>query len=503
MRRTRQDQPLLRLLHVPGRDRRVRRHPHLLDDLPSQRVDQPRLSLGKAEGTLQRIHREILARLRGVLPVQLGDLGRGEVAQPQRRHLDVERTRRTKAPRIPARGRLVVTHIPQPAQHHRMREAATADSEAIAQLAQHTAQALPPQRVDLVEEQHQRTRTAPHPLSQPPREPGPWHRVGPGGGGRELITKAGGLRGPPNRLQHQQLGLTVVLPGHLPALAREVQRRVPARGRQFPGHRRQHRRLPGLPWRMHHEVLTLLDVPAGPGQPLWGRHHVVTRGDARPGRIEVAHTAHASRRHRQPEATVHPPTGHTALYGHECQSSGAPVRGSPGGQTQKRGQRPLGRGDRWSASGDRQGMQVTEAQLFACRSAHPGHVVVLIVPVGLIHPALAENLIRAGERPRRALRPVPCRAVWPRVRGRFPATTNAGKRLYLLRHGGKEWLDEDRHSRIAVETRTGPRGRRRGRSLLARCSGHGAEDCKVRCKPETAGSLHTRWLRFVASERTN
>lgn len=37
----------------------------------------------------------------------------------------------------------------------------------------------------------------------------------------------------------------------------------------------------------------------------------------------------------------------------------------------------------------------------------------------------------------------------------FPATTSAGKRLYLLRHGGKEWLDEDRHSRIAVETRMG------------------------------------------------
>jgi len=36
-----------------------------------------------------------------------------------------------------------------------------------------------------------------------------------------------------------------------------------------------------------------------------------------------------------------------------------------------------------------------------------------------------------------------------------PATAYAGKRLYLLRHGGKEWLDEDRHSRIAVETRMG------------------------------------------------
>ncbi|MEU1087693.1 integrase [Streptomyces sp. NPDC005892] len=31
----------------------------------------------------------------------------------------------------------------------------------------------------------------------------------------------------------------------------------------------------------------------------------------------------------------------------------------------------------------------------------------------------------------------------------------AGKRLYLLRHGHKEWLDEDGHSRVAVESRMG------------------------------------------------
>ncbi len=42
---------------------------------------------------------------------------------------------------------------------------------------------------------------------------------------------------------------------------------------------------------------------------------------------------------------MHPTTGYTAPYGHECQSSGAPVRGSPGGQTQNRGRRPLGRGE--------------------------------------------------------------------------------------------------------------------------------------------------------------
>ncbi|WP_208614484.1 hypothetical protein [Streptomyces regalis] len=86
---------------------------------------------------------------------------------------------------------------------------------------------------------------------------------------------------------------------------------------------------------------------------------------------------------------MHPTTGYAAPYGHECQSSGALVRGSPGGQTQKRGQRPLGRGDRWSASGDRQGMQVTAAQLFSSSgaplsssSSHLGliHPPVLVVP---------------------------------------------------------------------------------------------------------------------------
>ena len=31
----------------------------------------------------------------------------------------------------------------------------------------------------------------------------------------------------------------------------------------------------------------------------------------------------------------------------------------------------------------------------------------------------------------------------------------AGKRLYLLRHGHKAWLDEDGHNRFAVESRMG------------------------------------------------
>ena len=31
----------------------------------------------------------------------------------------------------------------------------------------------------------------------------------------------------------------------------------------------------------------------------------------------------------------------------------------------------------------------------------------------------------------------------------------AGKRIYLIRHGHKSWLDEDGHSRFAVESRMG------------------------------------------------
>ncbi|MEY2231489.1 hypothetical protein [Streptomyces sp. BF23-19] len=68
-------------------------------------------------------------------------------------------------------------------------------------------------------------------------------------------------------------------------------------------------------------------------------------------------------------------------------------------------------------------------------------------PVSRGRPASEEFArIRLG-RPQPAIsrRPLP----------EVPATAYAGKRPFLLRHGGKEWLDEDRHSRIAVETRMG------------------------------------------------
>lgn len=76
--------------------------------------------------------------------------------------------------------------------------------------------------------------------------------------------------------------------------------------------------------------------------------------------------------------------------------------------------------------------------------------------------------------------------------GPVPATANARKRLYLLRHGGKEWLDEDRHSRIAVETRMG-----REVAGVEGLYSHVA----LAVEQEIADSLQSRWLRFAASER--
>jgi hypothetical protein len=47
----------------------------------------------------------------------------------------------------------------------------------------------------------------------------------------------------------------------------------------------------------------------------------------------------------------------------------------------------------------------------------------------------------------------------PLTRGARPAIPTVpsfkGKRLYLLRHGHKAWLDEDGHSKYAVESRMG------------------------------------------------
>jgi integrase len=71
-----------------------------------------------------------------------------------------------------------------------------------------------------------------------------------------------------------------------------------------------------------------------------------------------------------------------------------------------------------------------------------------------------------------------------------PVKNWAGKRMYLLRHGHKEWLDDDGHSRIAVETRMGHE--------VAGVEGLYA-NVTVGMEKRIMESLQERWLRFVVT----
>jgi hypothetical protein len=65
-----------------------------------------------------------------------------------------------------------------------------------------------------------------------------------------------------------------------------------------------------------------------------------------------------------------------------------------------------------------------------------------------------------------------------------------GKRMYLLRHGHKEWLDDDGHSRIAVETRMGHE--------VAGVEGL-YSNVTPAMEKRIMESLQERWLRFVVT----
>jgi integrase len=58
-------------------------------------------------------------------------------------------------------------------------------------------------------------------------------------------------------------------------------------------------------------------------------------------------------------------------------------------------------------------------------------------------------MTRGSKERTRARGPAPARPAIPRV------PEFEGKRIYLIRHGHKAWLDEDGHSRFAVESRMG------------------------------------------------
>lgn len=71
-----------------------------------------------------------------------------------------------------------------------------------------------------------------------------------------------------------------------------------------------------------------------------------------------------------------------------------------------------------------------------------------------------------------------------------PVKNWSGKRMYLLRHGHKEWLDDDGHSRIAVETRMGHE--------VAGVEGLYA-NVTAGMEKRIMDSLQERWLRFVVT----
>jgi integrase len=81
---------------------------------------------------------------------------------------------------------------------------------------------------------------------------------------------------------------------------------------------------------------------------------------------------------------------------------------------------------------------------------------------------------------------------WRVLPGWEPVKSWAGKRLYLLRHGHKEWIDEDGHSRIAAESRMGHE--------VAGVEGLYA-NVTVQMEKRIMETLQARWVRFAVSLR--
>jgi len=248
------------------------------------------LAPGHLDGPGQRLLGEGLAGIRGVLSIQLAHLVGREVAQAQRLQLDVEGARCAEAPGVAAGGRLVVAHVAQAAEDHRGGELLRPVGKARPELPQHRHQAGVAERVDLVEEQHDRPRAGAGPGFEHGVE-----AVARSSVGERRRTELRGERRVgliAHSRQHDALGSLEVIARRLPGLARQEHRRVAARGQQLARQRPQRRRLSRLPGGVHHEVTELLDQVRGLGEAALRRDHVMHRGDARAGRIEA--TLHAN-----------------------------------------------------------------------------------------------------------------------------------------------------------------------------------------------------------------
>ena len=131
-----------------------------------QRVDKPGLTLSLSPDLGDRLGGEALAGLTRVLIEQLPDLGFAEVAQAQGLRLDVEGAPTQDGIPLGRRVDAVVAHVTHATQHHALGKPPRAVGVASAELPQHGDQGVADQRVDLVDQQHQRLATR----GRPPRQ---------------------------------------------------------------------------------------------------------------------------------------------------------------------------------------------------------------------------------------------------------------------------------------------------------------------------------------------
>ena len=260
-----QDQPLLRVQDGCCRDRAFAVAARLVAEagIVAQRVHQPRLAGGALPDQRQRTLGERLPGLCRMLRGQRVNLLLGEVAEPQRFRLDIERAAAEHQAVLGSRMDAVVAHVTHPAQDDAVRKALRAVDVPRAQLAQHRQQGVAHQRVDLIDQQHQRTRIGHAPaqqrLAQGLSRPYPLQHPRP-----ELIQRLVTQRHARLERQfgkHGAHALGHVLPHCLAVLdvgvhAAEVALRAAV---QQVAQRQQRGGLAGLPRRMQHEVFLFAD----------------------------------------------------------------------------------------------------------------------------------------------------------------------------------------------------------------------------------------------------
>ena len=262
----------------------------------AQRVHQPRLAAGLRPHEVERLRGERLSGLPGVLGEQRAHLGLREVAEAQRRGPNVERAAAGDRRLLGACVDAVVTDVPHPAQHDALRKASRALVVAGPQLSEHRDQSVADERVDLVDEQHQRGRIGFAPAGQRLAEGGMRagfrQDVGPAFV-QERITLYARTRG--NLIQDSAYGVSHLFARGLSGLdvhvhAAEVASLAAVQ--QVP-EREQGGGLARLPGRVQHEVTLGLDQPQDLGEvhPCERRDAVVLRRDDGTFGVEEAHGA--------------------------------------------------------------------------------------------------------------------------------------------------------------------------------------------------------------------